>query len=322
MSYLMLTFTLIIAVLLIIRKKMKGVSCSVDRDMTGEVVVITGSNTGIGLETAKHLAKRNATIIMGCRDMQKAKQAVAQIMQETQNKAKIELFQLDLSDLDSIRTFVKSVKSKFDQITILINNAGLFGLIEKRVTKQNFEMIFGTNYIGTFYLTEQLLSLFKKENQNRILNVVSYIQKFDSPDYSFFDSNKKYEHIKAYFQSKYYLTLYSLYLNEQYQDSLNLKSVSIHPGVIDTEITRNLCSSIKIINIFLNSFLRYIYTFFIKTPIEGAQTTLHTALINFNQLAGGKYYKECKVEELKQITIKYAKETYNFTNDFLSKLKY
>ncbi|KAL4455115.1 hypothetical protein ABPG74_006497 [Tetrahymena malaccensis] len=290
--------------------------------MTGEIVVITGSNTGIGLETAKQLAKRNATIIMGCRDMQKAKQAVDQIMQETQNKAKVELFQLDLSDLDSIATFVKSIKSKFDQITILINNAGLFGLIEKRVTKQNFEMIFGTNYIGTFYLTEQLLSLFKKQNQNRVLNVVSYIKQFDTPDYSFFDSNKKYEHIKSYFISKYFLTLYTLYLNEQYQDSLNLKAVSIHPGVIDTEITRNLSSSIKIINIFLNTFLRNIYTFFIKTPIEGAQCTLHTALVSFNNLAGGKYYKECQVNELKQITIKYAQESYSFTKNFLQKLKY
>ncbi|KAL4503219.1 hypothetical protein ABPG72_000825 [Tetrahymena utriculariae] len=290
--------------------------------MTGEVVVITGSNTGIGLETAKQLAKRNATIIMGCRDMQKAKQAIVQIMQETQNKARVELFQLDLADLDNIAAFVKSVKSKFDQITILINNAGLFGLIEKRVTKQNFETIFGTNYIGTFYLTEQLLSLFKKENQNRVLNVVSYIQKFDSPDYSFFDTNKKYEHIKTYFSSKYFLTLYTLYLNEQYQDSLNLKAVAIHPGVVDTEITRNLSSSIKIINIILNSFLRYMYTFFIKTPIEGAQSTLHTALANFNNLAGGKYYEECQVKELKQITIKYAQESYSFTKNFLSKLKY
>jgi retinol dehydrogenase-12 len=144
-----------------------------NKKLDDKVIIITGSNCGIGYETALDLAKRNARIILACRDPKRGQDALEKIKAASQND-KIELEILDLASLKSIKEFSERINAKLDRLDILINNAGLSGDETRKVTQDGFEMIFGVNHLGHFYLTNLLLDLLKKSAPSRIINVSSY----------------------------------------------------------------------------------------------------------------------------------------------------
>ncbi|OKH61448.1 hypothetical protein EB72_16355, partial [Mycobacterium sp. SWH-M1] len=119
-------------------------------DQSGRVAVITGANTGLGFETAKALADKGATVVIAVRNTDKGKQAAARI------GGTVEVQELDLTSLASIRDAADALKSRFDRIDLLINNAGVM-TTPKGTTKDNFELQFGTNHLGHFALTGLLL---------------------------------------------------------------------------------------------------------------------------------------------------------------------
>ena len=120
-------------------------------DQTGKVVIITGSNTGIGYHMAYGLASKGANVVMACRNLEKASDSRNKILKDFP-KANIKLYQLDLADLDNIRYFANKFINENDKLDILINNAGVM-IPPYSKTKNNFELQFGTNHLGHFALT-------------------------------------------------------------------------------------------------------------------------------------------------------------------------
>lgn len=136
-------------------------------DLSKQVVVVTGSNTGIGRETALQLAKRGAKVVMACRDLEKAEKAKEYILGKVPN-GDVSIMKLDLGDLSSIREFVKEFESKFAKLDILVNNAGVMNTDGKlHKTKDGFEFHVGVNHLGPFLLTRLLISSLKRGTNSK-----------------------------------------------------------------------------------------------------------------------------------------------------------
>jgi len=127
------------------------------KELAGKIALVTGGNSGIGLETARGLAARGAKVTIAARDRAKGQVAVEDVQKSTGN-ADVELLVLDLADLASVRSAAATFRASHAQLHILVNNAGLV-LSEKRLTKDVFEATFGTNHLGHFLFTYELLSL-------------------------------------------------------------------------------------------------------------------------------------------------------------------
>lgn len=141
--------------------------CHCNQRLEGKVAVITGGNAGIGLETAIQLAKKGAQVIIGCRNLKKASQAVDVIVEAAPN-ARVDALALDLADQGSIKRFADHLSAQVSAIHILVNNAGIFdmtidgnGKFVKKRTVDGYELNMGTNYVGHFVLTGLLLNLLK-----------------------------------------------------------------------------------------------------------------------------------------------------------------
>ena len=123
--------------------------------MQGKVVVITGSNTGIGLETAVGVAAQEATTVLACRNQAKGEAAVKEVVRRTWNED-VHVVPLDLADLASVRKAVDEISSRWDRLDVLVNNAG-GTWSQRQVTAQGFEYTIGVSHLAHFYLTLQLL---------------------------------------------------------------------------------------------------------------------------------------------------------------------
>ncbi|HMG32095.1 MAG TPA: SDR family NAD(P)-dependent oxidoreductase, partial [Jiangellaceae bacterium] len=140
-------------------------------DQSGRVAVVTGANGGLGLETARALARKRAHVVMAARNQDKAAAAVADIRAEMPD-ASLEVRRLDLGSLASVRSFAEHLGRDRPQIDLLVNNAGLMGIPEGR-TEDGFEKQFGVNHLGPFALTALLLPSLLRAASARIVNVTS-----------------------------------------------------------------------------------------------------------------------------------------------------
>ncbi|MGI8663359.1 MAG: SDR family NAD(P)-dependent oxidoreductase [Acidimicrobiales bacterium] len=139
--------------------------------MKGKVAVVTGSNIGIGKETAVALASLGATTVLACRNQEKAKAAQADVV-ERSGHDDVHLVTLDLADLESVKAAASDILSRWDRLDVLVNNAG--GVwTERHTTEQGFEQTVGVNHIGPFLLTNLLLARLKASAPSRIVNVSS-----------------------------------------------------------------------------------------------------------------------------------------------------
>ena len=277
----------------IARKYFAGGVCKIKKDLKGQVIIITGSSAGIGKETAKVLAGMGATVILANRDEARTLPILQEIKKETKNED-VEFIRLDLADLKSIKEFVEKFKSRYQSLNILINNAGVMWIPDRKETKDGFEMQMGTNHLGHFYLTTLLLDILKKSAPSRIINVSSSGHTFTNTmgwDDLLFE--KKYDMFEAYYRSKLANVVFSKELDRRLADA-NIKAVSLHPGAIPSELTRNLNDKLhyKILNNVIIAPLMYIFG---KSLLQGAQTTLYCALEDHEKLVGGGYYTDCKL---------------------------
>ncbi len=206
-------------------------------DQSGKTILITGGNSGIGLEAARVLSLKNAVVILTARSADKGTAAVDFIKSQN-SAAKVSWMVLDLADLDSVRDFSVAFHSKYSKLDVLINNAGVMYPASREVTKQNFELQFGTNHLGHFALTALLLDILKATPGSRVTNQSSIahtmISKIDLNDLNW---EKSYSRTKAYSQSKLANLLFTYELDRLIKKhKLGVIANAAHPGVTNTNL--------------------------------------------------------------------------------------
>ncbi|CAH1154862.1 unnamed protein product [Phaedon cochleariae] len=253
--------------------------------LVGKTVIITGANSGIGYEAALEIAKRGARVILACRNEDKAVQARDSIIRETGN-SNVTFGLIDFSSLESIRQFAKQILANEKRLDILINNAGV-GFLRDKMTVDGLQVLMQVNYFGPVLLTMLLLDLLKKSAPSRIINVSSLLAK--KANLTVENLNKYPGKIKNYNNSKLGNILFTMKLAELLKNS-DVSLFSVHPGVIDTNIFRKIQGFRKII-------LDFVKTVYFKTPEEGAQTILFTALEPGLEIYTGGHFDECALRE-------------------------
>lgn len=258
----------------------------------GKVVIVTGSNTGIGKETVRELAKRGAHVYMACRNLSKCEEAREEIVVETKN-GHIYCRECDLSSFESIRKFVDEFKKEEKRLDILINNAGVMRC-PRSVTKEGIEMQLGVNHMGHFLLTNLLLDLLKKSAPSRIVVVSSLAHTRGEINVTDLNSEKSYDEGKAYNQSKLANVLFTRELAKRLEGT-GVTVNALHPGVVDTEIMRHM----GIFNNFFSKIIvRPLIWPFLKDAKSGAQTTLYAALDPELDKVSGLYFSDCEPKEV------------------------
>ncbi len=204
-------------------------------EQVGRVFIVTGANSGLGYETSKFLLEKGGTVIMCCRDLLKGKNAREELL-KFNYPGNIEIIELDLSDLNNVRSFAKFIKNKFEYIDVLINNAGIMAP-PKTLSKQNLEIQFAVNHLGHMLLTLELLPLLNAKNNSRVVTVTSGVQYFGKIQWDDLQGTKKYDRWASYAQSKLANVMFGLELNLKLKES-NSKTSSIlaHPGLARTNL--------------------------------------------------------------------------------------
>jgi NAD(P)-dependent dehydrogenase (short-subunit alcohol dehydrogenase family) len=208
-------------------------------DQTGRTAVITGANTGLGYETAAALAGRGARVVLAVRNLERGKQAVARITAATPG-AEVELQELDLTSLESVRAAAAQLRSGHDRIDLLINNAGVM-YTPRSTTKDDFELQFGTNHLGHFAFTGLLLDRLLPVAGSRVVTVSSMGHRIRAAIH--FDDlqwERRYSRVGAYGQSKLANLLFTYELQRRLAPHGTTIAVAAHPGGSNTELMRNL----------------------------------------------------------------------------------
>lgn len=208
-------------------------------DLTGKIAIVTGANSGIGLEETRTFVRHGATVIMACRNLTKAQTAKDELMADNP-QAKLELMELNLADLNSVRLFVDTFAKQNGRLDILCNNAGVMAIPKHFKTADGFEMQFGTNHLGHFALTGLLLSLIKQTPEARIINVSSLAHNMGKFDPDNLAAEKGYNKNGAYGLSKLSNLLFTYELQRRLTaNNINAISVASHPGWTATNLQKH-----------------------------------------------------------------------------------
>jgi NAD(P)-dependent dehydrogenase (short-subunit alcohol dehydrogenase family) len=199
--------------------------------MQGKVVVVTGSNIGIGLETAVGVAERGATTILACRNQAKAEAAAKEVTQRTWNDD-VHVVALDLADLASVCKAAEEITTRWSRLDVLVNNAG--GTWSQRQhTAQGFEYTFGVNHLGHFYLTNLLLDRLRANAPARVVNLTSvgHHAAFGGMRFDDLQSEKRYEGMEVYCRSKLANVLFTRQLAKRLEGT-GVTANAVHPGPV------------------------------------------------------------------------------------------
>lgn len=215
-------------------KTKKWIDTFFKKDVKEKNVFITGGNSGVGLETAKDYLYLGANVYLLVRNIEKGLLAKNDLLKQFPN-SHIEIIELDLADFASIRKCVDYIVNNNIDVDVFINNAGVFHL-PKSKTKDDIEIIMGTNTVGTFYLNELLKPYLKRFNHRvDLILTSSLVSRFAKLDYNDFYMDKRYGKIKIYNRSKLAVNEIYLYYLDEYKDSNVLVHLT-HPGITNTPI--------------------------------------------------------------------------------------
>ncbi len=200
--------------------------------MQGKVAVVTGSNVGIGLETAAGLAAQGATTVLAWRNQAKAEAAAREITSRTWNDD-VHVVPLDLADLSSVQRAADDMLTRWDKLDVLVNNAG-GTWSERHETAQGFEYTFGVNHLGHFYLTNLLLPRLMTGAPSRIINLTSVGHHAARRGMRFDDlqSERHYEAMEAYCRSKLANVLFTRQLAKRINAADDVAVNAVHPGPV------------------------------------------------------------------------------------------
>ncbi|MBD0260563.1 MAG: SDR family oxidoreductase, partial [Cytophagales bacterium] len=245
--------------------------------------LITGANSGIGLVTARELARQGMDIIMVCRNAAKGEQARQDILAASRTK-KVDLLLADLADFGSVRKLAAEVRGRYSRLDVLVNNAGLV-MDQRTTTPQGIETTFATNHLGPFLLTNLLLDLVRKGHGPRIVHVSSEAHRFARFRPDDLVAPKKYTSMVAYGNSKLANILFSNELARRLAPD-GITSNSLHPGVIKTNFGAGASGVFGLLSGLARPFL--------LTPEKGAETSIYLAASPEVKGRTGGYYDKKK----------------------------
>ncbi|MHA1147445.1 MAG: SDR family oxidoreductase [Promethearchaeota archaeon] len=261
-----------------------------------KICAITGANSGIGKQTALELNQMGAKVVMLCRNEQRAKKAMKDIVSKTGN-SDIELIIMDLESQDSIRNAVDEFKKKYDKLHVLINNAGFINF-KKQYTAEGYERTWAINHLGHFILTNLLLDVIKTSSPARIITLTSFGHKMTDkkPLEDMMYKKKKYKHIKAYGNSKLMNLFFTFELARRLEGT-GITVNAVHPGPIRSKFGRSRNNP---------WWYRIGYSFlmpFLKSVKKGAATSVYLATSTEGAEITGKYWTKCKIRKSSKLSL-------------------
>ncbi len=204
-------------------------------DQTGRLAVVTGANSGLGAVTARELARAGATVIIACRNTEKGEQVATDIRQRASG-SEVEVRELDLADLGSVRAFAERLGADHDQLHLLINNAGVMAP-PRRLTADGFESQIGTNHLGHFALTGLLLGTLLAAEDPRVVSLSSGAHRIGKMNFDDLQHEHGYNNWRAYGQSKLANLMFCFELQRRATEADSpVRSLAAHPGYAATNL--------------------------------------------------------------------------------------
>jgi len=250
-------------------------------NLTGRIAIVTGANSGIGFETAKEFARKGAETVLACRDVSRARAALEAIQMEIP-WARVELMDLDLASLSSVRRFAKAVRATHERLEILVNNAGVM-VTPYGATEDGFEQQFGINHLGHFSLTGLLIDRLLASPGSRVVTVTSAAHRYGRMDFEnlMFEGGSGYSPFRAYARSKLANLLFTYELERRLAGTETI-AVAAHPGGTATNLGR------RMIERPLYRTLLPFFEWLSQSPAKGALPSLRAA--TDPKAMGGQFY--------------------------------
>lgn len=252
-------------------------------DLAGKVIIVTGGNSGLGYESVKAFAAKGARVVLASRNSQKGEAAKANILKAFPEGI-LEVMELDLMDLSSIKSFVKQFGDKYERLDVLLNNAGIMTTPYFK-TKDGFEGQMGTNHLGHFALTGLLLELLKTTPGSRVVNVSSGGHRFGKMDFDnlLFENGKDYSPMKSYGRSKLANLLFTYELQRLFEaEKIDSIAVASHPGGSRTNLDRHVNGKL---------WFKLLWPIFRLTTMDQAQGALPQIRASVDKdVNGAQYY--------------------------------
>jgi NAD(P)-dependent dehydrogenase (short-subunit alcohol dehydrogenase family) len=239
-------------------------------NLAGRTYIVTGANSGLGYITTRQLARHGGHVIMAVRDETKGRDALTKL-RVSQPDASLELRHLDLADLDSVRSFAKTITAGSTHIDVLVNNAGIM-MPPRSLTRQGFESQFAANHLGHFALTGLLLDTLRAGRDARVVTVSSTLHKRGFIHFDDLTGERHYTPMAFYAQSKFANVLFGLELDRRLRaGGLPIKSILAHPGYSATNLQSTGPTGL------LKSVLKFTNRLFAQDVETGALNQLYAA---------------------------------------------
>ncbi|CAH0484414.1 unnamed protein product [Peronospora farinosa] len=259
-----------------------------------KVAIVTGANSGLGYETALQLALRGAHVVLACRNKAKGHDAESKLKKTLNRQSEhgsVSFMPLDVSDLTSVSTFVKTFKRVHTRLDLLVNNAGVMGG-SYALSVDGYERLFATNHLGHFALTAQLFDLLKKSEASRVINVSSGLHKRGEASFNedeiMATSEDKFGQWQTYGETKLCNILFTIEMDRRLKAAgiTNVIVIACHPGYVATNLGANMAAAN---NNWIYWLVIKLITFLPggKDPLMGAMPTLYAA--TGSEVIGGDY---------------------------------
>lgn len=261
-----------------------------DKTLTDKVCLVTGANAGLGKITARELAKMGATVVMVARSKARGEAALAEV-QQSSGSSDVHLMLADLSSQASIRELAKTFKASYDQLHVLVNNAGAY-FNDRQVSADGLEMTFALNHLGYFLLTDLLLDMLKASAPARIVNVSSNAHMNGRINFDDLQAEQKYRSFAAYSHSKLANVLFTYELARRLEGS-GVTANTLHPGAVATHFGQGKGLMGWVVKLFRPFFL---------TPEQGAETQIYLASSPEVEGVSGRYFVKKKAAKSSKIS--------------------
>jgi NAD(P)-dependent dehydrogenase (short-subunit alcohol dehydrogenase family) len=269
-------------------------------DLTAKRVLVTGVSAGLGVETARALAARGAQVVGAARDLSKAKAATEQVRSQAARGGSLQLVQLDLASLESVRHCADGLLAAGKPFDVIIANAGVMAC-PKGTTVDGFETQLGTNHLGHFVLVNRIASLLRQGS--RLVNLSSAGHRYadvdlDDPNFE----RSPYAEFIAYGRSKTANVLFAVEFDRRHR-ARGVRATAVHPGGIRTELSRHMTPGAreKLIAEINASQPKGAPPFSYKSIPQGAATSVWAACVGDAEAIGGRYCEDCQVAEVASV---------------------